>query len=118
MCEYCTTEQERKPLVESDNQGTKTVIKLKENLLSVETDYTVIGSNLAVKSKSRTFLRFCPMCAGALKGTYVIGDTVMVFNSKDSGNVVGEPQMITGYDGGNVVLSNGETVKPKFLIKP
>lgn len=117
MCEYCATDIERKPIFTESTKSNETTLKLVDNMLSMESQYTVVGSNLMVKTKARPFFKYCPMCGALLKGKYSIGDNVLVFNGQNDGQAVSDPHIITDYKGANVVLENGEVVKPKFLIK-
>lgn len=118
MCEYCTTETDRKELYIVDKNGSKVTMRLVENMLVTDTAvHTVGNSNVGVTAKARPFVKFCPMCGERVQGKFNIGDNVVVFNALSPKDTIKAPEMIHDFDGGNVVLSSGERVAPKLLIK-
>lgn len=118
MCEYCTTEQERKPLYTIEQNSSKVTAHLVENMLTIDTTASALGErNIDVTVKARTFVKFCPMCGERVSGKFNLGDNVYVFNAPKPASGLNEIRMIHDFENGKVVLDNGEKVLPKLLIK-
>ena len=92
VCEYCTTEQERKPLYTIEQNSSKVTAHLVENMLTIDTTASVSGK-------------------------FNLGDKVYVFNAPKPASGLNEIRMIHDFENGKVVLDNGEKVLPKLLIK-